>query len=263
MRRIQFFEFHELAGFPKVLRDLVTDFLSSFASLLKPYGVVAELLADAVAQSGAEKIIDLCSGAAAPILTVQHKLDARNKPITVSISDKFPNSAAFAQIERQASGRVTPVYDSIDATSVPEEMRGFRTIFTAFHHFPQKEAREILADAREKGQGIGIFEYTERSPAWVLYLLTIPAVVWICSLGIRPLSWQRLVFTYLIPLIPLFVCFDGAISCLRTYSPAELQALVDEIEADFSAEGERYEWQVGQIRSMYIFRITYLLGCPR
>ena len=32
------------------------------------------------------------------------------------------------------------------------------------------------------------------------------------------------IFTYLIPICPLAFAWDGFVSCLRTYSPAELRA---------------------------------------
>lgn len=260
MRRYQLFEFHELERFPTVWRNLVTDFLSFFADFLRPYGVVAKHLAEVVDNAGASKIVDLCSGAATPILTVRDELLKRQRTIPIVVSDKYPNVESFKNIEKRYKGEVTPVYSSVDATNVPDEMDGFRTIFTAFHHFGQENAEKIIRDAIEKKQGIGIFEYTERSLAWGFYALNIPWVVCVCSLFIKPFSFFRLVFTYLIPVIPIFVCLDGAVSCLRTYTPSELQALVQAVEEQIGPSG--YEWEIGQIRTMYIMRITYLLGYP-
>ncbi len=260
MRRYHLFEFHELAQFPTLWRNLVTDFLSFFAYFFRPYSVVSKRLAQAVELAGASKIVDLCSGAARPILTVRDELQKRQQNIPIIVSDKFPNVEPFKKIENQYKGEVTPVYSSVDATDVPDEIDGFRTIFTAFHHFDQEDARKIIRDAIEKKQGIGIFEYTERSLAWGFYALNIPWVVCLCSPFMKPFSWQRLVFTYLIPIIPLCVCLDGAVSCMRTYTPAELQVLVQDVEAEIGPSG--YTWQIGQLRTMFIMRITYLLGYP-
>jgi len=54
----------------------------------------------------------------------------------------------------------------------------------------------------------------------------------------------------------------GAIvSCLRVYSPRELQALVDSLEP---RHRDAYEWEIGRIRlpgpPVYA---TYLVGVPR
>ncbi len=48
---------------------------------------------------------------------------------------------------------------------VPRELKGFRTMFTSFHHFPPEEARAILQNAVDAGEGIGIFEITRRAPS--------------------------------------------------------------------------------------------------
>ena len=42
---------------------------------------------------------------------------------------------------------------------------------------------------------------------------------------IRPLRWSRLLWTYLIPLVPVITLFEGLVSCLRTYSVQELHDL--------------------------------------
>ena len=53
---------------------------------------------------------------------------------------------------------------------------------------------------------------------------------------------------------------DCAVSCLRTYSPKELEELIQ-----YSAINKGdwdYAWEIGHIRSRGIFRITYVIGCP-
>jgi len=107
----------------------------------------------------------------------------------------------------------------------PRAPPGFRTLFTAFHHFTPEQARGILADAMEQGQGIGIFEYTDRNflvwappssgPLPALDHHAAPAAV----------SFRGLLWTYLLPVIPLVAVWDGLVSCLRTYSPDELKVL--------------------------------------
>ncbi len=173
MKRYQLFEFHELPLFPSILRNCITDFLSSFILVINPYKVIAEKVERAVEETHAERIIDLCSGGAQSILSIKREFELRGKKIPIVISDKFPNKKAFRYIETYYGKEVKPLYESIDATDIPSNVHGFRTIFTAFHHFNQNEALSILSDAVKKGQGIGIFEYTERSVFWFLYVLFI------------------------------------------------------------------------------------------
>ena len=155
-------------------------------------------------------------------------------------------NVAIPHLERFLSGE-----------DVPVEMKGFRTIFTAFQHFPPHEARSILQDAISKNQGIGIFEFTGREPLTLLLTFLAPLYVLILTPFIRPFSWGRLLLTYVIPVIPFVVAFDGIVSCLRTYSPAEMRQLIPTISTS------HYEWDIGRYRSPSLFmKVTYTVGCP-
>ncbi|MHC4504392.1 MAG: class I SAM-dependent methyltransferase, partial [Planctomycetota bacterium] len=145
-----------------------------------------------------------------------------------------------------------------DAMRMPPELKGFRTLFASFHHFPPEKARAILADAVRNRQGIAVLEFTRRSP---LALLMMPlAVVLILAITpfVRPFRWSRLLFTYLIPIIPLVGLLDGMVSCLRTYSPRELRELVDGLP------DHGYTWEIGHESALPMspIPVTYLIGYP-
>jgi hypothetical protein len=74
---------------------------------------------------------------------------------------------------------------------------------------------------------------------------------------IRPLKLSWLFFTYLVPLVPLLVLWDGVVSCLRIYSPRELRDLVDALPDN------DYEWDIGTIPLGGPAHATYLVGRPR
>jgi protein-S-isoprenylcysteine O-methyltransferase Ste14 len=54
---------------------------------------------------------------------------------------------------------------------------------------------------------------------------------------IRPFRWKRLLWTYLIPLVPFMCCWDGVVSQLRAYTIGEL--------SERTQGFEDYEWSVG------------------
>jgi hypothetical protein len=57
--------------------------------------------------------------------------------------------------------------------------------------------------------------------------------------------------------VPLVSLFDGLVSCLRTYSVAELRELTEGLNAT------NYEWEIGEVKSMAgPIPITYLIGVP-
>jgi hypothetical protein len=255
--RIHLVELHELAWFPAVWRDLLTDFLSFHASVFKPYACVAPLLAGTLKGAGATRIVDLCSGAGRPLLSLIPALSRLGfSDLHVTLTDKYPNLEARKSIGE--TGVVTYLKTPIDATNVPSDLKGFRTLFTSFHHFRPAAASTVLADAVSKNEGIGIFEYTERNwLIWTLPTLLIPLFVWLCTPFIRPVRWRRLVWTYLIPVVPIIAMWDGFVSNLRTYSVAELRDLVRQ------SGGHGYEWKIGRTRSIGLSRVTYAIGWPR
>ncbi|NOT61867.1 MAG: class I SAM-dependent methyltransferase, partial [Acidobacteria bacterium] len=74
---------------------------------------------------------------------------------------------------------------------------------------------------------------------------------------IRPFRWTRLLWTYLLPVVPLVVVFDGVVSVLRSYTVAELQAFAAELS------GSGYEWDVGETAAQgWRAPVTYLIGYP-
>jgi hypothetical protein len=173
------------------------------------------------------------------------------------LTDRFPSETARQLAQRYAPQQLHYVADPIDATQVPSELKGFRTLFTAFHHFAPQDAQRILQDAVDQRQGIAIFEQTRRHPLAILLMLALPWLALLTVPLMRPFRWSRLLWTYVIPAIPYVLAIDGVISCLRTYSSAEMQELVARVDAP------GYVWQVGRVRSpVSPVGVLYLIGYP-
>jgi hypothetical protein len=107
---------------------------------------------------------------------------------------------------------------------VPRGLDGFRTLFNAFHHFRPELARRILADAVAARRPIAVFEVVSRRLLPLVGLLLSPLNVLVLMPFVRPRRWSWLFFTYVVPVIPLFVLWDGVVSWLRIYSEPELRA---------------------------------------
>jgi hypothetical protein len=258
MQRYHLFEFEDLAWFPDVLRQSMMDFLRFMISKLKIYESIVPLMQQALQHSAQPDILDLCSGGGGGIVGIQQALSKQvgyNVPIT--ISDKFPNYPAFELIKKQTQGAVTYLPESVDATDVPAQFTNFRTIFSAFHHFKPAMAKAILQDAAQKNVPIGIFEGASKS--WfeiALVLFIFPFLILLITPFITPFRWSRLFFTYLLPIIPLCIMWDGMVSILRLYSPAMLLSLTREITAP------DYKWEAGKARHRSGAQVIYLIGYP-
>lgn len=131
-------------------------------------------------------------------------------------------------------------------------------MFRAFHHFCPPAARAVLEDAERSGTPIAIFEATKRNATCFLFMFLTPIVTVLMMPRVRPFRWTNLLFTYLVPLVPLMVLWDGVVSCLRTYDARELRALVESVSG-----GERFDWDVGELAGKAWIPVTYLIGVPR
>jgi len=256
MRRIQFIELHEQRWFPSSLRDEITDALQFGLNLLKAYSPIAPLLRRALDSTGSGSIVDLCSGGGGPWLDLSRTLRAKPPVLQIWLTDKYPNLRALPNVRAGSENHITFYPGPVDAMNVPRELKGLRTMFTSFHHFPPEEARAILQNAVDAGEGIGIFELTRRAPSTIGLTLAWVLMLFVCTPWIRPFRWSRLLWTYLVPILPLVLLFDGVVSCLRTYRPQELRELVANLNAS------EYQWEIGE-HSTGKAPITYLIGCRR
>jgi hypothetical protein len=175
--------------------------------------------------------------------------------LPVCLTDHDPNLEGFERARRLSGGAITSHPKPVDATQVPAELTGFRTMFFAFHHLRPEQARAALADAAAKGEGIAVFDGTRPSPLLFPLLLATPLRVLLATPFIRPFRWSRLFWTYLVPALPLVLLFDTVVSLLRVYSVPELR--------DLTAGLDHYRWDIGTVRARPVpFWITYLIGVP-
>jgi len=148
--------------------------------------------------------------------------------------------------------------DAVDAMNVPRELKGFRTMFTSFHHFSPDKAQAILQNAVAARQAIGVFEITRRAPSAIGMMFLWALLPFVCTPLISPIRLSRLFWTYVVPVIPLVLLFDGVVSCLRTYRPHELWEMIERLNAT------DYQWQVGEHSGAFgQLPITYSIGYPR
>lgn len=257
MSRITVSEIHEQPWFPKFLRDHVLDGLQSVFRFGKIYDPVAPRLASAVKASGAHRLLDLCSGGGGPWVWMHRALATQISgcQLDICLTDKYPNLGAFQSARAASGGAISFCAEPVDATTIPQRLDGFRVLFTSFHHFAPDQAAAILQSAVNNRQGIAIFEAARRRPLSILLTFLVPLGALFTVPFVRPFRLSRLIWTYLIPVIPFVLWFDGILSCLRAYSPAELSQLIARLE------GNDYHWEIGEVTG-HLAPVTYMLGYP-
>ncbi|MEY3009869.1 MAG: hypothetical protein RLZZ314_511 [Bacteroidota bacterium] len=234
----------------------MTDFLSFLANKTQMYRPIIPTLERGIRASKTSQIVDLGSGGGGGLMWIASELNRESERVRIVMTDWYPHVQAFQRSSAQAPG-LDFVEQPVDARAVPRELKGLRTLFLSFHHFREDDACGILQDAIHAGQPVAIFEAQDRSLVSLLAMAFSPITLLLCTPWIRPWNGWRLLFTYLIPILPMLVMWDGVVSSLRTYSESELRDLVDRCEGSSS-----YDWDIRKVKSGPGF-VLQLLGTPR
>lgn len=258
MKRSNLFEFEDFQWFPNVWRKPMTRLLLVVHKMFKTEPVITNLIDEALARSGENKIVDLCSGSGGPMEHVYANLKETHNGLTLSLTDLFPNQQTADRINSSVDGMIY-VTNSVNAARVPEDLKGVRTMICSFHHMPPKVARGILENAKSSQQPLVIFELSDNSfpklLAWTAFPINFLLCFFITPLA-RPMTWYQLVFTYLIPVVPVFYAWDGAVSNLRTYTLNDLDELLEGLE------DATYTWKKEVVKQGNSKFLT-LVGMPK
>ena len=256
MGRIHLFEFEDQKWFPTFLRNYGTDFLQFLSNKTKMYKPIVHVIAKGLRKSKTNQIVDLGSGGGGGLIWLNSELQKEIEGLKIILTDFYPNIPAF-KLTKTKSDNFEYVEKSVDARNVPKELNGLRTQFLSLHHFKPNDAKLILQNAIDTDSSIAIFEGQERSLPSILAMLFSPLSVLLTTPFIRPFKLGRIIFTYIIPVVPLFVLWDGIISSLRTYSVKEMNELVENLKGT-----ETYDWEINKVKSGPSV-ILYLLGTKK
>lgn len=252
------FEFEDATWLPHLLRDGITDFLRVAAEKMEVFRNVAPLLRDLALETNAAQFVDLCAGGGGPMPALRDQI-ARDFQLELPLvlTDLYPNHRAFEAAANRGDCAIRVIQTPIDACAVPKSLHGIRTLFNSLHHLRPAQVDSLLADAVAKSQPIAVFELVDRSFIAFASICATPALVFLLTPTQKSRDWRRYFLTYVIPLIPTLVWWDGMASCLRAYSDDELSTLCA------PHQKPSYEFRIGRVRAPYIGApIRYLLGVP-
>lgn len=237
MRRIQLFEFEDYDWFPNTIRKNLTKLLITFNKLLKVDEIVANALKPIL--NNEKQIVDLGTGAGGIMPKVLENLDSDLKLI---LTDLYPNSESITEFRNHP--KISYSDQSTNAEELNDAPNGIKTMINCFHHMPPNVAENILKSAQNNQQNLLIFELNNKSIPVLLWLLFLPiglSFVFIMALILTPftksITWKQLVFTYIIPIIPLIFAWDGQASMPRTYSKEDLEEMIAKLP-----KSDLYKW---------------------
>ena len=257
MPRIHLVEFEDLNWFPKIIRNYMTDFLQFTANTFDFYETITPILKKGVDAAGTNQIIDLASGGGGGWLKLSEHIAEKMPEVKVRLTDFYPNIDAFKQTQAKNPKVFTFEAESVNALNVPKSLKGLRTQFLSLHHFRPDDAQQIFQNAVDSKSPIAIFEAQKRSVGDFIKFFFSPVNVVFSTPFIRPFCFGRIIFTYLIPVVPIFVWWDGLVSVLRTYSDKEIHGFISKLD-----NGNSFQWEVSFVKNGAV-KIYYVLGIPK
>lgn len=260
MKRIHLFEFEDLSWFPHWIRSHMTNMLNAVHRLLGTPEVIAALLAPLMQQTKQHKIVDVCSGSGGPMKETLQLLKEEYglTDMEVTLTDLYPNLSIAKKINETKDG-LSYLPTPVNATTIDSSLEGVRTMICSFHHMPPDTAVSILRNMQESNQPFLLYEISDNSmPPTFLWWMALPFnVIFALIVGLftRPFTWQQFLFTYIIPIFPIFFAWDGAVSNTRTYTLSDLVELLQQLPTS------DYTWEKGIIKGKAGNQL-YMKGIP-
>lgn len=258
MKRFHALEWEDLPWFPKSWRDFGTDYLQFIATKFDIYKPILPILGKGISASGKSEWIDLAAGGGGGLINLGRKLKEEIPNLKITLTDFYPNIKAFEKTVATDPDLFRYNREPVDAKSAPSKLQGkFRTLFGAFHHFRPADAQMILQNAVDSGSPIAIFEPVGKNVGSIISMLFVIPNVLIFTLFIRPVRWNVIPLIYLLPLVPLYILWDGIASIIRVYSEKEMRRLISKVKNQHA-----FDWEVGHVKNGPM-PIYYLLGLPK
>lgn len=147
------------------------------------------------------------------------------------------------------------VQETDDPRAIPS-VDGVYTFVNTFHQLDDEEAVAALSTPSRRRQPVVVVEGNNDN--WwqaIGMLVFVPLSVLLLAPWVRPFRWSRLLFTYLVPILPLTTSYDGVAALFRLFSPDELLELAGQTGAPAS-----YVWEAGKSDNGRGGKIIYLIG---
>ncbi|MBD0851499.1 class I SAM-dependent methyltransferase [Maribacter arenosus] len=266
LKRIQLFEFEDFGWFPAWLRVCMTNLIVILQKMIGIPELLAKMIADILKSKNLNTIVDLGSGsggAMPEVLASLHKINGLEE-VSLIMTDMYPSPEMLKKFNSKTSDNISYLETSVDATNISSAPKGLKTMMNSFHHMRPAKARAILESAQRTHQPLLIYEMGDNNIPLLIWWLLLPIslvlliiMVLFMTPFVKPLTCRQIVFTYLIPIIPICYAWDGQASLPRMYTLKDLELLLDGLGS------ENYRWEKGHAKKQNGKKQgTYLLGLP-
>lgn len=263
MKRIQIFEFEDFDWFPSSIRSCMTNLIVVFLKLMGTPKVIATLIHKARTKLGFKRIVDMGSGSGSGMMLAVKELNRNTEDkIDLLMTDLHPNQKLVEKINSYRDINIKYQKEPLNATELGQAPEGIKTMINSFHHMTPEMAKQILKSAHDNKEPILIYELAENKIPFLLWVMLLPIslpLLMVMTLFltpfVRPMTWQQLVFTYILPIIPICYAWDGQASLPRTYAFKDLEYLTSDLNEGYTWEIEVARKASGQKAGYYVLGI--------
>ncbi|MTI29949.1 hypothetical protein [Xanthovirga aplysinae] len=265
MQRIQLFEFEDFHWFPSSFRSTMTKLIVFFHILFGTKEVLASLISDIRKKYDFNRIVDLGSGTGGVMPMVIEYLNkgTEDAPLELLLTDLYPDKEFIEQYNVKNQGYIFYRETPLDARNLYMAPKGLKTMVNCFHHMRPEVAREILKSSQLNNISILIYEMGENMfplILWWLFLpLTLPLMALIAILYtpfVKPIHWKDILFSWVIPVVPICFAWDGLASEPRVYTFKDIEELLP-------LKNNVYTWEVKNAKKKNGKTLGYyILGLP-
>ena len=227
MKRKQVFQFSNQRWYPSFLKRDMYEFMSWFVVKVNAAKPFLPFLEEVIGHTQTKAIINIDSKIGAGIETVLPLLPEGAEVINIEL-EKFST-----------------------------HNRGTYTFINSFHQLDETKAKYYLNQIADSGNSIAVLEGNNDS-LWQVVGMTIfvPLSVILSAPFVQPFRITRLIFTYLIPILPLITMLDGFLALFKLYNPNDLNELISTIPV------KNYVWKSGKADNGRGGKIIFLMGYP-
>ena len=232
MRRKHLPQLTDQRWFPGIWKSLIAEFMTWFVHTVRAAKPFVPVFSEALAQAKSRRVCNVTLSAGAGMECLQPFL-----PDDLVIED-------------------LPV-DVLVKGAAPMAGTGLFCMVNCFHRLPAASAREVLMAMSVKRVPIVILEGNNDNWWQAIGMsVIVPLTVFLTAPFVRPFRVSRLLFTYLLPVLPFFTALDGMLALFKLYPPEDLDELVA------SLKSTDYTWRSGRADNGRGGKIMYLLGIP-
>lgn len=211
-------ELEDYPWFPSYLRKMQLEYvgwISVQLGLYRPLIVVVQ-------NFPSNQWVDLASGSGWPAFYLQKNTSPQVQYI---LTDLYPGSVSD-EVKKQV--KIEP--EPLNLLTFQPQHRKQYTLFNAFHHFSSAQQKEFIKKMKTAKASCIITEVLEPSLVCLIQvtlaaLIVQPLTAW----AIQPLTLGRIITTYLLPIQPITVMWDGWISVLKSKTTEQYKELVSDL----------------------------------